>query len=445
MTENKNFFKDKKITVMGLGLLGRGLGVIKFLADQRALLTVTDLKTEAELKPSLVKLARYKNIQYVLGRHRLGDFKKADLIIRAPNAPLNSPYLQAAQKAKVPIEMDASLFAKLAPAGVKLIGITGSRGKSTVTHLLFDILKQAKKRVHLGGNVRGLATLPLLNKVKSGDLVVLELDSWQLQGFGQNKISPQMAIFTSFMVDHLNYYQGNLRRYFKDKSQIYRFQKPEDVLITGGTAKEAILKYGPQPKSKILKPQLQLTKNWPLTVLGKHTRYNMTLATTAAMELGVPKTVIRRVVKNWTGLPGRLEPVETIKGVKYINDTTATTPQALTAAIKAWSVDRNKIILIAGGQDARLDWSEIDKALKKIKAIVLFPGTATDILIKKLPKHLQDQAQVVDNMKEAVNKAKDKAGIGDVVLLSPGAKSFGLFKNEFDRGDQFKYYVRKLK
>ena len=119
--------------------------------------------------------------------------------------------------------MDASLFARLASAGVIIIGITGTRGKTTVTNLIYEILKRVGKRVFLGGNIRGVATLPLLKKVKSGDMVVLELDSWQLQGFGDTKISPQVAVFTNFMRDHMNYYRGDMDQYWSDKANIFKY------------------------------------------------------------------------------------------------------------------------------------------------------------------------------------------------------------------------------
>src|SRR3989339_631999 len=228
----KDFFKGKKITMMGLGILGRGVNVAKFLAECGVELTVTDLKTEDQLAPSLKKLSKFPKIKYVLGRHDLADFSGKDMVIKAAGAPLDSPYIAEARKNNIPIEMDASLFAKLAE-NVVIVGITGTRGKSTVTHLIYDIIKNSGKRVHLGGNVKGLATLPLLKKVKDGDIVVMELDSWQLQGFGEAKISPNIAVFSTFLPDHQNYYKNDMDKYFSDKANIFRWQKESDRFITG--------------------------------------------------------------------------------------------------------------------------------------------------------------------------------------------------------------------
>ncbi|MEK7104573.1 MAG: Mur ligase family protein, partial [Patescibacteria group bacterium] len=194
----EDFFAGKKILMMGLGILGRGVNVAKFLAECGAELTITDLKTEEQLAPSLKKLKKFTDIKYVLGRHDLADFSGKDMVIKAAGVPLDSPYIAETRKNNIPVEMDASLFAKLA-GGVIVVGVTGTRGKSTVTHLIYEIIKSSGKKVFLGGNVKGLATLPLLKKVKNGDIVAMELDSWQLQGFEEAKTSPNVAVFTTFL------------------------------------------------------------------------------------------------------------------------------------------------------------------------------------------------------------------------------------------------------
>ena len=137
----KKLFSGKKITLMGLGLLGRGIGDAEFLASAGAELIVTDLKSETELAPSVAQLKNFPNIIYHLGGHQMEDFENRDMILRAPNAPLDSPFIARARECGVPIEMDASLFAKL--SGATVVGITGTRGKSTVTHLIYEMAKMA--------------------------------------------------------------------------------------------------------------------------------------------------------------------------------------------------------------------------------------------------------------------------------------------------------------
>ena len=198
---HRDFFNGKKITVMGLGLLGRGVGDTAFLSECGADLIVTDLKSEQELAPSLRELEGYQNIKYVLGEHRLEDFTDRDMILKAAGVPLDSEYIDTAEGAGIPVEMSAALVTKLADATV--VGITGTRGKSSVTQLLYHILSEAGKDVHLAGNVRGIATLPVLDQVNKDSIIVMELDSWQLQGFGTSHISPHIAIFTTFFADCL--------------------------------------------------------------------------------------------------------------------------------------------------------------------------------------------------------------------------------------------------
>ena len=176
----EDFFRGKKITVMGHGLLGRGLGDIIFLAGCGSDLIVTDLKTKEQLGPSLKKLSKYKNIKFTLGEHRIEDFRNRDFILRAPNAPIGSPYLAEARTHGIPVKLSTSLFAEYAK-DVVFVGVTGTRGKTTTTTLIYDILieanKNSKTKVFLGGNIQGVSTLALFKKVKSGDIVVCELDS----------------------------------------------------------------------------------------------------------------------------------------------------------------------------------------------------------------------------------------------------------------------------
>lgn len=454
-----NYFKGKKITVMGLGLLGRGVGDTQFLAECGADIVVTDLKSRKELTYSLKKLKRFKNIRYTFGKHILKDFKNRDLIIKAAGVPLNSSFVREAHKNKIPVEMSSSLFARL--SGAKIIGITGTRGKSTVTHLVYEILKCAKKKVYLGGNVRGLANLPLLKKVKKTDYVVMELDSWQLQGFGESKMSPHIAVFTTFMEDHLNYYKESskspkttgqaMSKYFSDKANIFRFQKEDDVLITSPKIVRYIvqnrLKF--KLKNSIVYP-VKIPADWKIPLLGKHNKENISLAVAVVDILKIPRTITKKVVENFKGVSGRMELIRTYKGVKIYNDTTATTPQATLAAFKALSRKKN-IVLIMGGADKSIDMMELLKDIPKYcKALVLLPGTGTNRVFPQL-QITSNKLHItpVNSLKEAVENALKCAQKGDIILLSPAFASFGPppggFKNEFDRGDEFVKLVKKLK
>jgi len=438
------YFKNKKITVMGLGLLGRGIGVVKFLAEQGVKLTVTDLKNKKELKLALDELKKFKNIKYVLGEHKLDDFKNRDLIIRAANVPLDSVYIKEAQKNNIPIEMDASLFARLSLATI--IGITGTRGKSTVTKIIYNSLKKhslKNRNVFLGGNIKGIATLPLLKKAKKGDFVILELDSWQLQGFGDLKISPHISVFTNFMPDHLNYYKGDMQHYFDDKANIFKYQNRDDYLVISEQAEREIKKrFKDKIKSKIIQTKNYIPNNWKINLIGEHNKLNIALAVKVLEILGLSKIAIKKGIENYKGEPGRLELIRRFKNIDYYNDTNSTTPDALMAALKTLRSDENNIILIAGGNNKDLDYKKITEFVNKtVKALILIKGTATNQIISYSTKPIE----VVDNMKKAFKKAKNLSQKGDIILLSPGAASFGVFKNEYDRGEQFVKLVKQLK
>lgn len=428
---------------MGLGLLGRGVNDAKFLAECGADLVVTDLKTRVQLKNSLKELKDFKCIRYVLGKHRLEDFQKKDFILKAAGVPLDSSYIAEAKKYHIPIEMDASLFARLASA--RIIGVTGTRGKSTTTHLIYDILKAAKKRVFLGGNVRGLATLPLIQKILPGDWVVMELDSWQLQGFGDARISPHISVFTNFLVDHQNYYRGSMDRYFQDKSYIYQFQKSEDVCITSPEVAQLIRGARFPRRGRLVEiDENTLPADWQLRIRGVHNRKNIAYAVAVARLIKIPEKIIKTAVEQFSGIPGRLELLRTVNGVEYINDTTATTPDGMRAALRSFP-NIHRIVLIAGGADKQLEYRQFIEEMNKVKKLILLKGSATDKILKLMSKTEKNKIILVDSMKAAVKEAQQTAEKGDTVLLSPGAASFGLFKNEFDRGDQFIAAVKKIK
>ncbi len=438
-TSAKKFFKGKKITVMGLGLLGRGVGDVAFLAECGAQVLVTDLKSKIELKASLQKLSKYKSIKYVLGEHRLEDFKNADMVLKAAGVPLDSVYIKEAEKNNIPVEMSATLFAKL--SGVPMVAVTGTRGKSTVTHMIAHILKTGGKKVILGGNVQGVSNLQLLKQVNKNNIAVFELDSWQLQGFGTSKISPDVAVFTTFFPDHMKYYGDNMQKYFDDKANIFKYQKKNtDVLVVGDQALPFVKKWGGKTNNEILVPKPELPKDWKLKIPGEHNIYDASLAIEVARSMGLKDLAIKKGVESFTGVPGRLELVRSVKGVKYYNDTTATTPEATIAALRALG-EEGDIILISGGSDKGLDMTALVHEIPKYtKAVFLLAGTGTEKIKHELPNSVE-----VKDLKKTVLLAKKLATKGDIILLSPAFASFGMFKNEYDRGEQFNKIVRGLK
>src|SRR6056297_603545 len=198
--------KNKKITVMGLGLNRGGLGVTRFLAEAGAEVLVTDLKTEKELQKSMDELKQYNNINYVLGGHRIEDFISREMIIQNPGVPHHSKYLQIARENGIPIETDLSLFLRICPSR-NLIAVGGTKGKSTVTDLIYHIFCHAGKDIVHAGNI-GISVFDVLPKIKADTLVLLEISSWQLEGIQQIKCKPKVAVLTNILPDHLDRYDS---------------------------------------------------------------------------------------------------------------------------------------------------------------------------------------------------------------------------------------------
>lgn len=455
---------------MGLGLLGRGIGDVKFLARCGAELTVTDLKNEDDLAPAIEELARdltptqFNSINFVFGEHRLEDFRNADIILRAPNAPLDSEYLAEARAHKVPIKMDASLFAELAPKNIIIVGVTGTRGKTTVSHIIFDIAKRwfhsryldhgapRERRVVLAGNTRGTATLPLLAEIEAEDIVVLELDSWQLQGFGEAKVSPHIGVFTCFYPDHLNYYKGLLERYFDDKTHVFSHQSETDTLIIGTQVNKLFQERFITPTARVVIARgRDLPSELSLRMIGEHNKSNVAMALAVVKLLGVEENFAREAASEFSGVQHRLQHVGVRDGVVYYNDTTATSPEGVRAALRALQSYAGRIILLAGGADKGLDYSELVSIFPEyLKALLLFKGAASDKIFESIVAKSDTREAEFEitsqytSMKEVIARASHIADPGDVILLSPGAASFGVFKNEYDRGDQFIAEVKKM-
>ncbi|MBI4088061.1 UDP-N-acetylmuramoyl-L-alanine--D-glutamate ligase [Candidatus Kaiserbacteria bacterium] len=461
-------FAGKKITVMGLGLLGRGVGDAEFIVTCGAKVLVTDKKTEEQLKESVERLKRYPNITFHLGGHRIEDFTNCDMVIKAAGVPLDSPEIAAAKKAGVPVYMSTALFAKYAAeAGATIVGVTGTRGKTTVTSMIHHSLisafakASADKRAHhdvfLGGNVRGLSTLAMLPEIQKGDICVLELDSWQLQGFGDLQISPHIAVFTNLFQDHMNYYRDDMEKYFADKANIFKFQKSGDTFIVGNGLK-ARLKAVPTVPSGPLFPPALLT-GWTLKVPGEHNRENAALAAAALRVLGLSDDEIRIGLESFEPVEGRLQFVREVRGVKIYNDNNATTPEATIAALHALSgltksrqigevgLRKSNIVLIMGGDDKKLDMSKlVEEIPKRCSKVVLFKERGTDCIRDEIFA-LQPAVEVYEEegLKATVERAFAVAKPGETILYSPAFSSFGqYFKNEFDRGDQFMSLVKDL-
>jgi len=455
-----------KVLIMGLGIYkdGSGITATKFFIKKGDEVMITDLKTEKELKhqineiKSFCKKEKKQLPKFVLGKHNISDVKWADLIVRNPGVPQHSKFLQEAERLGKDVETDISLFFKKCKSK-NIIAVTGTRGKSTTTSLIYEILKKKYKNVLIGGNIKK-SPLSFLKKVKSDDVVVLELSSWMLENFASKNIAPHIAVVTNIYPDHLNSYK-NMKEYISAKKNIFIKQSPADFLVLNLDNKETKKwhadsktyfftkkalnnKLGAYIEDGVIKTRRphKINNVAPINIIklrGIHNLENILASVMVAKIMGVPCAQVRSVLSSFKGIEDRQEVVKERNGITYVNDTTSTTPEACMAALETFGSKDKNIILIAGGKDKGLEYDELAKKIKKYcKQLVLFKGTASDKIIKELKKQKFDKFVIVEDMKDAVLKAEKFAIKNNIILLSPASASFGLFINEFNRGEQFK-------
>lgn len=457
--DDPNALRGRRVLVMGLGLLGGGVAAARYAAQQGAEVVVTDLRDERVLAPSLEKLAGLP-IRYVLGQHEMADFARAEVVVRNPGVRRGSPYLAAARAAGARVEMEIAWFFRACRG--KIAGVTGTRGKSTTTTLLHAILDAAGMRPLLGGNLGGIETLSLLPEVTPGRWVVLELGNWMLEGLHPIRRSPHLAIFTNLLPDHLDAYD-TMEDYGAAKSSIFRYQGADDLALfnadndysrryAGEAPGRHVWLYSPERRVAYLRDDPARTQPFAyaeaIQLRGAHNLGNVQAATLAAERIGVAPEIIAAAVARFPGVPHRLEVVRELGGVTYVNDSASTAPVAGVAALRSFAAP---VVLIAGGNSKRLDATAFAaEAAARAERVILLAGSATEefaAAVRAAARALGRPDPVAgpfDDLARALGAARAAARPGDVVLLSPGFTSFGLFLNEFDRGDRFRALVQAL-
>lgn len=453
--------KGKRATVMGLGTRGGGVGVARYLAAGGALVTVTDGKPAAELAAPLAELAGLP-IRYVLGGHDEADFAEADLVVRNPGVRRDHSLLALARARGVPVEMEMSLFLRACPAPVA--GVTGTKGKTTVATLAGALLTAWNPTTVVAGNM-GISALARLPEIEPETPVVLELSSWQLEATAEHGLSPHLSVITNVAEDHLNTYQ-DFAEYGATKRSIAACQRPDDWAVLPIDDPEAwraadqtaarVVPFGAgdrgmdgawaEPDRVVWRLDGEVLEA-PLPTgdpfLGEHARVNAAAAVAIARLMGATSEAVATGLAGFRGVRDRMEPVMAIDDVRYINDTTATAPVAAAAALRALAGTR--VHLLAGGANKGLDPAPLAEAAADHGAVVyLFDGTATPRLADALRARGVEPHGPYGSMADAIAAARDAAQPGSVVLLSPGCASFGLFRDEFDRGEQFRAIVRAL-
>jgi UDP-N-acetylmuramoylalanine--D-glutamate ligase len=457
--------RGKRVTMVGLGTRGGGLGVARFLVAQGAEVTITDQRPAAALAEPLSALAGLP-IRYVLGRHEEEDFtpRRADLIVRNPGVPRRAPLLQLARGHGIPIEMEMSLFFRACPALV--VGVTGTKGKTTVATLTGELLRTTFPESVVAGNM-GISALQQLPRLNPTVPVVIELSSWQLESLIEHGLAPHIAVLTLIAEDHLNTYD-DFADYATTKRGITRHQRTGDSLVVNRDDPESwraatetaatVAPFGETDRGEdgawlvpdgFLWRWKGVERRWPRSkqaaLAGGHGARNALAAIAAAMLAGASAEAIGCGLTAFRGVKDRMEFVADIDGVTYINDTTATAPFAVVAALDARAARGGRVHLLASGADKGLDPSPLaEAAARSGAAVYCFAGSATAGMERALRQRGLSPEGPFEAMDAAVEAARRAARPGDIVLLSPGCASFGLFRDEFDRGERFRQAVAEI-
>jgi UDP-N-acetylmuramoylalanine--D-glutamate ligase len=395
-----------------------------------------------------------------LGRHDPADFERAEVVARNPGVRRDSEYLAIARSAGARIEMELAWFFRACRG--RIAGVTGTRGKTTTTLLLHHILAHAGLRPLLGGNLGGIETLSLLPEITPDRWVVLELGNFMLEGLHPIRRSPHVAIFTNLLPDHLNAY-ASMDEYGEAKTSVFRYQRLGDIALFNADNEYTAHYAGEAPSANTWLYSPSQSSAWrrddtgrsrpflydgDIRLRGAHNRGNVQAATLAGELIGLDRETIAAAVATFTGVPHRLEVVRALDGVTYVNDSASTAPVAGVAALASFA---EPVVLIAGGNSKDLDFTEYaEAAASRAKHVVPLKGNASDAFAAAVRERATrlGREDIVSgpygDLAEAVSAARAAAEPGDVVLLSPGFTSFGMFLNEFDRGDQFRAVVMGL-
>jgi UDP-N-acetylmuramoylalanine--D-glutamate ligase len=478
-------FQDAVVTVMGLGRYkqGSGLGAAKWLVRHGAQTVITDLKDASELHESVTLLMdwyrRYRELYpdrsiyqpvFVLGEHRKDDFLNVDCVVQNPGVPSESEFIIAAKEQNVPIESDVSLFFRF--YSHPIVAVTGTKGKTITTLLLGEMMRRNDAKAVTAGNIKvsPLEHLDALIEEPSPVPVVLELSSWMLESlpraFTELKRGPDISVLTNVYPDHLDRY-SSFEAYVASKRIIFEYQTPSQYTLLNWDH-ELVRAMEPQVKGKLF----WFSKTYQehdgcymkdgnvvfrrdgvdsivvpvndVALKGDHNVENILSATCAAMLSGVTLLDIADVLRQFEGVSDRQEIVREVDEITYVNDTAANAPDAVIAALRRFHGEKPAdIVLIAGGVNKKLAFESLaEEITKTCKAVVLLPGDASDELARSLGTRVP--VSRTENMKDAVLVAHSLAVRGDTVLLSPGASSANIFRNEFERGEQFREEVRNL-
>jgi len=475
MRELRYDFAGKTVLIMGLGRFGGGVDAAQFAAAAGAKVIVTDLAAEPQLSESINKLKEFPCIEFHLGSHDPADFEQADIIVANPAVTPDNEFLQLARRHRKCITSQINIFFELCPAPI--IGITGANGKSTTaaltTHLLRQKIEDRRQKtedkrqsvlcppssvlrtVWLSGNIGNEPLLMTIDEIRPKDSVVLELSSFQLEQLAQIQKAPSVSLLTNLTPNHLDRY-GTFDAYCAAKENIFKYQDLDDqcpaVSIFNADDEIAAAwfeKYRQDTGRTCIKfsaDDVEAGIRDRFALPGRANLSNLAAAVAVARQFGVTDGQIENALPHFKPLPHRLELVAEIEGVRWYNDSKATTPQGAITALEAFAEPR---IIIAGGYDKHLPFDEFGREItQKAKAAILLGQTAQKIA--EAIRRAQDathgtQMEFAASLAKAVELADRLAVPGDVVLLSPACASYDMFENYEQRGREFTRLVQAIR
>ena len=459
LDEFNDYIKYRKIAVIGLGV--SNIPLLDYLHEKKAKVTVFDQRTIDNISKDVMDKITSYSFEFSLGENYLEKLKGFDLIFRSPSCLPTTKELKKEEERGAIVTTEIEMLIKMCPA--KVIGVTGSDGKTTTTSLINAILKHAGYKTWLGGNI-GIPLFTKLNEIEKEDIVVLELSSFQLMGM---EISPSISVITNITPNHLNIHK-DYEEYIEAKKNIFKYQNENGILvlnydneITRNCAKEAngkVIFFSSKEKlengyivdngiikeceDKIRKHVLDAKD---VKLRGVHNYENICTALAATKTL-VNQDKAVEAIKEFNSVEHRLELVKQIDGVKWYNDSVSSSPTRTIAGLNSYD---EPIVLIAGGYDKNLEYEPLAKpVVDKVSTLILIGQTAEKIydVVKNESEKENKKINIYmcDTLEQTIEIAKKSAKKGDVVLFSPASASFDMFKNFADRGHKFKDLVNKI-
>ena len=459
LNEFNEYIRYRKIAIIGLGV--SNLPLLDYLYEKKARVTVFDERDIDSISKEIMDKITSHNFEFNLGKKCLENLKGFDVIFRSPSCLPTRQELKAEADRGAIVTTEIEMLMEMCPC--KIIGVTGSDGKTTTTSLINAILKESGYTTHLGGNI-GTPLFTKLSEIKQDDILVLELSSFQLMGMN---ISPDIAVITNITPNHLNIHK-DYQEYIDAKKNIFKHQK-EDGIVVLNYDNEITRECGKEANGKVIyfsskeklddgyivdegvikecdeKVRKHLLDTKEVILRGNHNFENIATAIAATRNFVKIEEAVE-TIKKFKPVEHRLEYIKTIDNVKWYNDSVSSSPTRTIAGLYAFD---EEIVLIAGGYDKNLDYTPIAKPIvEKVKTLILL-GQTSGKIFEAVKNELDQQKKNLDiymceSLEETVKIAKKSAKQGQIVLFSPASASFDMFKNFADRGEKFKKIVNEL-